>query len=138
MNRIALIVTLLFVTGLASSAQQTPYYAVFDLTTGDTATHHRVLRWIKSIISSHPDARLEVVFYGKSLPLVEKEKSTAGVEIQQLAASANVTFAVCEQAMKVHKVDKSMLIQGVKTVPDAIYEIITLQAKGYGYIKVTN
>jgi len=138
MKRIALIVTLLFATGLTSSAQQTPYNAVFDLTTGDTATHHRVLRWITSIIASHPDAKLEVVFYGKSLPLVEKEKSTAFSEIEKLVKSPNVKFAVCEQAMKVHKVKKDMLISGVETVPDAIYEIITLQSKGYGYIKVTN
>jgi intracellular sulfur oxidation DsrE/DsrF family protein len=31
-----------------------------------------------------------------------------------------------------------MLLPGVKTVPDAIYELISKQADGYGYIKVTN
>ena len=138
MKRILFIVITLFLVATGSLAQTTPYHAVFDLTTGDTATHSRVLRWISSIITAHPDARLEVVFYGKSLPMVEKEKSTAGSEIEKLAAGKNVTFAVCEQAMKVHKVEKSMLLPGVKTVPDAIYEIVSLQAKGYGYIKVTN
>ncbi len=138
MKRIIFIFIILFLSVTGAQAQTTPYYAVFDLTTGDTATHNRVLRWINSIISSHPDAKLELVFYGKSLPFVEKGKSTAGSEIEKLAAGNNVTFAVCEQAMKVHKVEKSMLLPGVKTVPDAIYEIISLQAKGYGYIKVTN
>ena len=138
MKRIVFIVIILFLLTTGSQAQTTPYHAVFDLTTGDTATHSRVLRWVRSIISAHPDARLEVVFYGRSLPMVEKEKSRAGSEIEKLAAGNNVTFAVCEQAMKVHKVEKSMLLPGVKTVPDAIYEIISLQAKGYGYIKVTN
>ncbi len=138
MKRILFIFITLFLLATGSQAQTSSYHAVFDLTTGDTATHNRVLRWINSIIASHPDARLEVVFYGKSLPMVEKGKSTAGSEIEKLAAGTNVTFAVCEQAMQVHKVDKSMLLPGVKTVPDAIYEIISLQAKGYGYIKVTN
>jgi intracellular sulfur oxidation DsrE/DsrF family protein len=40
--------------------------------------------------------------------------------------------------MKVHHVDKSMLLPGVKTVPDAIYELISKQADGFGYIKITN
>jgi intracellular sulfur oxidation DsrE/DsrF family protein len=31
-----------------------------------------------------------------------------------------------------------MLLPGVKTVPDAIYELISKQAEGFGYIKVTN
>ena len=40
--------------------------------------------------------------------------------------------------MKIHNVDKSMLLPGVKTVHDGIYELISKQADGYGYIKVTN
>lgn len=119
-------------------SQQKPYHVVFDLTTGDTATHQRVIRWINSITTSHPDAKIEVVFYGKALPMVQTNESTVAAEVTKLANGKNVTFAVCEQAMKVHKVDKSMLLPGIKTVPDAIYELISRQAEGYGYIKVTN
>jgi intracellular sulfur oxidation DsrE/DsrF family protein len=138
MKRNVLIAIILFMAAAGSHAQTPPYHAVFDLTTGDTATHQRVVRWVKSILASHPDARLEVVFYGKSLPMVEKEKSTVSADIEKLAEGKRVVFAVCEQAMKVFKVDKSELLQGVRTVPDAIYEIISLQSQGYGYIKVTN
>jgi hypothetical protein len=119
-------------------SQSKPYYVVFDLTTGDTATHQRVIRWINSIVETHPDAKLEVVFYGKALPMVETEKSSVANDVKRLAAGRNVTFTVCEQAMQVHKVEKSMLLPGVKTVPDGIYELISRQADGYGYIKVTN
>lgn len=119
-------------------SQTKPYNVVFDLTTGDTVTHNRVIRWINSIIASHPDAKIEVVFYGKSLPMVEKAKSSAAEDIIKLASGKNVSFTVCEQAMKVHNVEKNMLLPGVKTVPDAIYELISKQADGYGYIKVTN
>lgn len=119
-------------------SQSKPYNVVFDLTTGDTATHQRVVRWINSIVASHPDAKIEVVFYGKALPMVETKLSSVTSDVKKLAAGKNVVFTVCEQAMKVHNVEKAMLIPGVQTVPDAIYELISKQADGYGYIKVTN
>ncbi len=138
MKRLFLIPLFLFIASIAAYSQSKPYYAVFDLTTNDTATHSRVIRWLNSIIETHPDAKLEVVFYGKALPMIETEKSTVANEVIKLAAGKNVVFTVCEQAMQVHKVDKSMLLPGVKTVPDAIYELIAKQADGFGYIKVTN
>lgn len=138
MKQILLIATFLFTAYSLLFSQSKPYNVVFDLTAGETGVHERVVRWINGIIKEHPDAKLEVVFYGKSLPMVESAKSTVSDEIKRLAGGKNVTFAVCEQAMQVHKVDKSQLIPGVKTVPDAIYELISKQAEGYGYIKVTN
>ena len=47
----------------------------------------------------------------------------------------NVSFRVCEGAMKNNKVEKSQLLDGVGTVPDGIYEIISKQHEGWGYIK---
>jgi len=138
MKRFLLLSIFMAFSSITILSQSKPYNVVFDLTTGDTATHQRVIRWISSIIASHPDAKIEVVFYGKALPMVETKKSTVAGEVKQLAMGKNVTFAVCEQAMKVHNVEKSMLLPGVKTVPDAIYELISLQADGFGYIKVTN
>jgi len=119
-------------------SQPTPYNAVFDLTSSDTAVHQRVIRWVNGIIKSYPNAKLEIVFYGNSLSMVEKEKSTVAQDIHRLANSNKVTFAVCEQAMKKHQVVKNELLDGVKTVPDALFELVSKQAEGYGYIKVTN
>jgi len=138
MKQRLLIAVLLFISYSHLFSQTKPYNAVFDITTNDTATHQRVIRWINGILESWPDAKLEVVFYGKSLNMVETEKSTVSDEIKKLAATKNVTFAVCEHAMQVFKVDKSMLLPGVTTVPDAIYELICKQADGYGYIKIVN
>ena len=138
MKRIFLLVALSFTLATQLFAQTKPYNVVFDLTTGDTATHQRVIRWINSIVAGYPDAKIEVVFYGKALPMVETAQSSVADDVKKLAAGKNVTFAVCEQAMKVHKVEKTMLVPGVKTVPDGIYELISKQADGYGYIKVTN
>jgi intracellular sulfur oxidation DsrE/DsrF family protein len=138
MKRILLAGAILFAIAAQLFAQKRPYNVVFDLTTGDTATHQRVIRWINSIIAGYPDAKIEVVFYGKSLPMVETAQSVVASDVKTLAAGKNVIFTVCEQAMKIHKVEKNMLIPGVRMVPDAIYELISKQADGYGYIKVTN
>lgn len=138
MKRFLFIAALLFVVTTDLFSQNKPYNVVFDITTEDSATHQRVIRWIKGIIESHPDAKIEVVFYGKSLPMVETAKSSVAVDVKKLAAGTNVKFSVCEQAMQIHKVDKSMLLTGVGTVPDAIYELIIRQAEGFGYIKVVN
>ena len=138
MKLILIICTLILSCYTSVYCQTKPYNAVFDITTDDTAVHQRVIRWVNSISKDYPDAKLEVVFYGKSLPMVEKGKSTVAKDVQKLASSNKVTFAVCEQAMKVHNVNKNMLIEGVHTVPDALYELVTKQAEGYGYIKVTN
>lgn len=138
MKRFLIMTTIFLISATSLFSQAKPYNVVFDLTTGDTATHQRVIRWINSIVVSYPDAKIEVVFYGKALPMVETRFSTVSMDVKKLAAGKNVIFAVCEQAMKIHNVEKSMLLPGVKTVPDAIYELISKQADGYGYIKVTD
>lgn len=138
MKRVLFIAAFSFGMVLQSVAQAKPYNVVFDLTMGDTATHQRVIRWINGIIASYPDAKIEVVFYGKALPMIETAQSSVANDVKKLAAGKNVTFTACEQAMKIHNVDKAMLLPGVKTVPDAIYELVSKQADGYGYIKVTN
>jgi uncharacterized protein len=120
------------------SAQSKPYNIVFDLTTSDTATHQRIIRWSKGIMESHPDAKVEIVFYGRALDMVVKNRSTVAADVIKLAAEKKVTFAVCEHAMQVFNIDKKQLLDGMVTVPDALYELVTKQAEGYGYIKVVN
>ena len=40
--------------------------------------------------------------------------------------------------MKANNVDITQLVSGVQTVPDGIYEIISKQREGWGYIKVSH
>jgi intracellular sulfur oxidation DsrE/DsrF family protein len=128
----------LLVLTLNSWSQSKPYNIVFDITTGDTAVHAKVIRWSKAIVESHPDAKVEIVLYGKSLNMVVKDKSNVEADVMKLASEKKVIFAVCEEAMKFHSISKSQLINGVGTVPDGLYELISRQADGYGYIKVVN
>lgn len=119
-------------------AQNQPYNVVFDLTSSDPEVHARVIRWINLIVDADPKAKVVVVFYGKSLNMITKEKSSVTDDIQKIVAANKASFKVCEVAMKVHEINKGNLLPGVQTVPDGIYELVKKQAEGYGYIKVAN
>src|SRR5215204_5152784 len=114
MKRIFFVAAFSFALVAQSFAQANPYNVVFDLTMSDTATHQRVIRWINNIVASHPEAKIAVVFYGKSLPMVETNQSSVANDVKKLAAGKNVTFTACEQAMKIHNVEKNMLLPGVR------------------------
>lgn len=121
-----------------SEAQTKDYKVVFDLTSKDTADHKTVIRWLNGISQSNADARLEVVFYGQSLGMVAKDKSTVADDIKKLTANKNISFKVCEAAMKRQNIEKSQLLPGIETVPDGIYEIMLKQNEGWGYIKAAH
>ena len=122
-------------TGI-SIAQNKDYKVVFDLTSKDTLNHQSLLREMNLIKEGNPDAKLEAVIYGQGLGLITKEGSSQSAEIQQLLSMKDVSFKVCALAMKRQKVDASQLLPGVQIVPDGIYEIISRQRDGWGYIKV--
>ena len=132
-KNIIIILVALFPPILLSA--QSDYKVVFDLTSNDTMNHKAVIRWTNEIVKASKDAQVEVVFYGNSLDMVQKDKSVVADDIAKLAANKNVSFKVCSVAMKAHNVDKSQLISGVETVPDGIYEIVTKQREGWAYIK---
>ena len=137
MKKVFMFLLLCFVTAQLF-AQKQPYNVVFDITSSDPEVHARVIRWINLITDADPKAKIVVVFYGKSLNMVTKEKSSVADDIQKAVAANKATFKVCEVAMKVHEINKGNLLPGVQTVPDGIYELVKKQAEGYGYIKVAN
>ncbi len=133
-----LVVLLLFAgIGMAYS-QATPYKVVFDLTSKDSLDQKAVIRWIEEITSANPDAKLEIVMYGKGYELVMPEKSAFLPQVKEAMKNVNVSFDVCSVAMKNNHIDKSQLLPGVNTVPDGIYEIISKQHDQWGYIKVAH
>jgi intracellular sulfur oxidation DsrE/DsrF family protein len=133
MKRLLLFISVMILTA-CTYAQKVPYNVVFDVTTGDTIVHRMVTRWVSEIINEDPTANVEVVFYAKSLDMITG-KSTVTDSIVKYAAMKNVKFRVCEVAMKNNHVEKSMLLPGVETVPDGIYEIVKKQHDGWAYIK---
>ena len=124
-----------FFTAGKINAQVKDYKVVFDITSKDTNVHKAVIRWCTEITSVHPDAKLEVVYYGQSLEMITQGKSVVSSEVSRLIKEKNVAFTVCAASMKRWNIDKSQLIPGVTSVPDGIYEIFQKQREGYGYIK---
>ena len=138
MNRTVLFL-LLGVMGLGvMQAQDQSYRVVFDLTSRDSLDQKAVMRWVHEVTESNPKAEVEVVMYGKGFELVMPEKSTVAADVRSAMKNPNVTFKVCQVAMKNNKIEKSQLFTDVQTVPDGIYEIVLKQRSGWGYIKAVH
>jgi uncharacterized protein len=135
--RRTLFVVLLAVLSLGFvRAQRQPYRVVFDLTSRDTLEQKAVLRWLKEVGTSSPDAQMEVVMYAKGFDLVMPERSAYIADVKEAMKNPNVAFKVCAIALKNNNVDKSQLLPGVQTVPDGIHELVMKQQDHWGYIKV--
>lgn len=119
-------------------AQNKDYKVVFDMSTRDSISQQALIREIQLIKDNNPTARMEVVVYGQGINLILKDKSTQAASISNLAAGKNIDFAVCAFTLKRLGIQESDLVAGVKVVPDGIYEIISKQRDGWGYIKVAH
>jgi intracellular sulfur oxidation DsrE/DsrF family protein len=137
MRRILFFVGLfVFLSPGIAQAQDHPYRVVFDLTSRDSLEQKAVLRWLREVGTSSPNAQMEVVMYAKGFELVMPERSAYIADVKEAMKNPNVTFKVCAIALKNNNVDKSQLLAGVQTVPDGIYELVLKQQDHWGYIKV--
>jgi intracellular sulfur oxidation DsrE/DsrF family protein len=127
--------TILFISVFAN-AQVSNYKVVFDMSSRDTVNQQAIIREIGLITGATPDAKLEVVIYGQGLDLAVKDRSPQQAAVQKLIAENKASFKVCAMTMKRNNIDQSQLVPGVEVVPDGIYEIISKQQQGWGYIKV--
>src|ERR1051325_7545640 len=125
MRKLSLFTIILLVASPAWA--QKDYKVVFDLTSGDTLSQQTAIRWVSEITKAEPTAQVEVVMFGKGLPLAVKDRSVVADAVTSLATNKNVAFKVCAIALANQKIDKSQLLPGVQTVPDGIYEVISKQ-----------
>jgi intracellular sulfur oxidation DsrE/DsrF family protein len=136
MKKLILFCAMLTVSQI-SAGQTVDYNVVFDITSGDTMAHKTVMRQAKAISSGHPDAQLEVVVYGGAIDMVLKDKSKLAGAVEELAKTNNTAIKVCAGTMKRFNIKPDQLIAGVEIVSDGIYEIISKQQLGWGYIKIS-
>ena len=134
----SIFITAVFIIATQVSFAQKDYKVVFDLTSGDTLSQQTALRWMNEVVKAEPTSQVELVMFGKGLPFAINGKSAVADGIAQLVAHKNVNIYVCAVAMANQHVDKSQLLPGIQTVPDGIYEIISKQRQGWGYIKVAH
>ncbi len=137
MRKFIFILSILLTSSAFLSAQQN-YKVVFDVTSQDTLDHKLAIRWATEVLKAEPTAQVEIVLFGKSLAMITAQKSVVSAAITKLTANKNASVKVCAVAMKANNVDMSQLVPGVQTVPDGIYEIISKQREGWGYIKVSH
>jgi intracellular sulfur oxidation DsrE/DsrF family protein len=134
----------LFVVGVAlaslgfSARAPQPYRVAFDLTSRDSLDQKAVLRWVREVSTTSPDADIEVVMYGKGFELVMPERSTVLADVQAAMKNPKVAFKVCAIALRNNKIETSQFLPGVQTVPDGIHELVAKQQDHWGYIKVSH
>ncbi len=131
-----LLCTCTLMLALLASAQEKNYKVVFDMSSKDTINQQAITREISLIKGATPEARLEVVVYGQGLDLVVQGRSAQQPVVQKLIADNKASFKVCAMTLKRNNITKDQLVPGVEIVPDGIYEIISKQQEGWGYIKV--
>jgi intracellular sulfur oxidation DsrE/DsrF family protein len=132
------VLSLGFVQSQQKSAQRAGYRVAFDLTSRDTLDQKAVLRWLREVSTSSPNAQMEVVMYAKGFELVMPDRSAFANDVKEAMKNPNITFKVCAVALKNNNVDKSQLLPGVQVVPDGIYELVSKQQEHWGYIKVNH
>ncbi len=138
MHKLIVVLGILLLGAGLVAGQTAPYRVVFDLTSKDSLDQKAVVRWIREVTTPNPNAEVEVVMYGKGFELVIPEKSAFLADVKECLANPKVAFKVCQIAMKNNKIEKSQLLPGVQTVPDGIYEIVSKQHDGWGYIKAVH
>ena len=138
MRKYLLCISIFLLMSSFVNAQVKDYKVVFHMSSRDTINQQAIVREIGLITGASPDAKLEVVIYGQGLDLAVKDRSTQQAAVQKLIADKKASFKVCAMTLKRNNIDPSQLVPGVEVVPDGIYEIISKQQEGWGYIKVAH
>src|SRR6201995_2957672 len=136
MRKYSLCIGMLMLFSISIQAQNSNYKVVFDMSSRDSINQQAIVREIGLITGASPDAKLEVVIYGQGLELALKNRSAQQPAVEKIIASNKATFKVCAMTMKRNNIDSTQLVPGIEIVPDGIYEIISKQQAGWGYIKV--
>ena len=136
MKKYSLCICILMFMSPCIHAQTSNYKVVFDMSSRDSINQQAIVREIGLITGASPDAKLEVVIYGQGLDLAIKNHSAQQPAVEKLIATNKASFKVCAMTMKRNNIDSTQLVPGVEIVPDGIYEIISKQQAGWGYIKV--
>ena len=101
----------------------------------DTADHTAVIRQVNNILKNSPQTKVEVVFHGKAVYALVKDKTTVQDKIDDLVNNKHVVIAACNNSLKRLNLTKDDLISSAIVVPVAMLELMDKQEKGWSYIK---
>jgi intracellular sulfur oxidation DsrE/DsrF family protein len=118
-----------------ADAQKNPHRIVFDMAGSDTADHSAIIRQVNNVLKNSPQTRIEVVFHGKSVYALIKDKTTVKDKIDDLVNNKHVVIAACNNSLNQLKLSKEDVLSTAIIVPVAILELVDKQEKGWSYIK---
>ena len=108
---------------------------VFQMTSNVNEEQKGLINNLQNLQKSWGEnAVMQVVLHGPGLSMVVENETSFSNKIKELI-NKGVVFVACENTMSRKNVLKSDLVQGVKTVPMGIGEIVKKQAQGWTYIK---
>jgi intracellular sulfur oxidation DsrE/DsrF family protein len=116
-------------------AQEVPIKVVFDVTSDNAAVHQSAVRHVNLMSDAYPESSFELVIYSSAYAMVDNKSSVVSEAMHEIINKENVSVVVCALTLKKNGKDMKDLVPGVGTVPDGIYEIISKQQQGWGYIK---
>ncbi len=93
-----------------------------------------ILKQIKNLKDSMPDANIEVVFTRSAVKALLKNYENID-KIKDLI-DKGINFIACENSLKELKIDKNQLAENIRTVPAGVREIVEKQEAGYSYLQL--
>jgi len=111
----------------------TKYKVVIQLSDNDTFIQKSILRQITNLLEALEDVAVEVVTHSYGIDLLLA--GTPFHEVIHRLEQKGVAFLVCENTLKHEKLERSQLLDTIRTVPAGVAHIVRRQAEGWGYIK---
>lgn len=90
--------------------------------------HKFNLTWmnVENILTENPQAKVSVVINSEAVELFTNK---------EIKLHKGVTYYICNNAIKMRKVNKEELISGLEFTNSGVYQVALLQQEGYYYIK---
>ncbi len=135
MKYLLLLITTIMLFYTNTHAQQKQHKIVFDMSGSDTADHSAVIRQVNNILKGAPGSMVEVVFHGKAVFALVKDKTTVKDKIDDLVNNKHVIIAACNNSLMRLNLTRDDVISSAIVVPVAMLELTDKQEKGWSYIK---
>lgn len=130
-----LLLTAALIFNTHTHAQKKQHRIVFDMAGSDTADHNIIIRQVNNVLRNSPQTKVEVVFHGKAVYALVKDKTTVKDKIDDLVNNKHVIIAACNNSLHQLKLSKDDVIPSAIVVPVAMLELMDKQEKGWSYIK---
>lgn len=135
MKYLFLCLAALLIFSTSTIAQKKQHRIVFDISASDTADHSAVIRQVNNVLKASPQTKIEVVFHGKAVYALVRDKTSFKDKLDELVKNKHVLLAACNNSLIRLNISRDELISSAVVVPVAILELTDKQEKGWSYIK---